>query len=568
MRKGGATMNAELQSKRKEVIAAGALGNCVHVAGIAGFLRIADELGHETHFLGSAVSVDDIVDAVDRYSPSILGVSYRLTSAAAENLFIELKQKLGKERIKGLNLVFGGTPPVCRMAESSGLFDRCFDGFENLTEIRKYLGGNLHLVNRKKQSGDLITRIKDASPIPLQRHHFGLPDLEETVEGIKRIAESEVLDIISLAPDQNAQESFFRPQDMDSRLDGAGGVPVRTEEDLLRIREAASAGNHPLLRIYSGTRDLILWAELSAKTIGNAWGAVPLYWYNSLDRRSKRPLKDAIKENQSAMRWYGKAKRCLEVNESHHWSLRDAHDTVAVAASYLAAYNAKAAGVTHYIAQYMFNTPPTVSPSMDLAKMLAKIEMTEALHDETFTTYRQVRAGLLHLSPDPHIAKGQLAASTMLSLQIKPHIIHVVGYCEGDHAALPEEVMESCRIVQGVVKNCLFGLPDHASDKAVQNRKQQLIKEAKLLLQAVQALGKGSEDPFTNPDTLARAVKIGLLDAPHLRGNPYAAGNIETRAVKGGIFAWDRDANKIIPEKDRIDKIMKTSEIKEISWAE
>lgn len=561
-------MNTEFQKKNKETIVAGALGNCVHVAGIAGFLHIADQLGHKTHFLGSAVSVDDIISAVDRYNPSILGVSYRLTPAAAKNLFLELKEKLGEKRMKDLILVFGGTPPVCRVAESSGLFDRCFDGFENLAEIRAYLGGNLNLASPINQSGDLISRIKSASPIPLLRHHFGLPNLEDTINGIKKIAESKVLDIISLAPDQNAQESFFRPKDMDPRLDGAGGAPLRTEEDLLQIKEAAKAGNHPLLRIYSGTRDLISWAELSARAINNAWGAVPLCWYSSLDRRSNRPLKEAIKENQSAMRWYGKSNRCLEVNESHHWSLRDAHDTVAVTAAFLAAYNARAAGVSKYIAQYMFNTPPTVSPSMDLAKMLAKIEMIETLHNDFFDSYRQVRAGLLHLSPAPHIAKGQLAASTMLALQIRPHIIHVVGYCEGDHAALPEEVVESCMIVQGVVKNCLFGLPNHASDIGIQKRKQELIKEAGQLLNAISALGKGKcRDPLADPETLAEAVKIGLLDAPHLKGNRYASGNIETRPVKGGIFAWDRDKGRIIPESERIARIMEATETAETSLA-
>ena len=34
-------------------------------------------------------------------------------------------------------------------------------------------------------------------------------------------------------------------------------------------------------------------------------------------------------------------------------------------------------GVKDYIAQYMFNVPPSISPAMDLAKMLAKIEMIE-----------------------------------------------------------------------------------------------------------------------------------------------------------------------------------------------
>ena len=87
-------------------------------------------------------------------------------------------------------------------------------------------------------------------------------------------------------------------------------------------------------------------------------------------------------------------------------------------------------GVKDYIAQYMFNVPPSISPKMDIAKMLAKIEMIESLHDDNFTTYRQARAGLASLPGDLYQAKGQLASSAYLSMAIKPHIYHVVGYCE------------------------------------------------------------------------------------------------------------------------------------------
>ena len=127
------------------------------------------------------------------------------------------------------------------------------------------------------------------------------------------------------------------------------------------------------------------------------------------------------------------------------------------------AYNARSVGVRHYIAQYMFNTPAGTYAAMDLAKMLAKMELIESLHTEEFTTYRQVRAGLLHFAPDLDVAKGQLAASTLVALAVKPHIIHVVGFTEGDHAARADEVIESCKIVRGVLKNALFP-PDMTAD--------------------------------------------------------------------------------------------------------
>ena len=255
--------------------------------------------------------------------------------------------------------------------------------------------------------------------------------------------------MLFVAPDQNAQESLFRPEEMDPMQSGGGGVPVRNKDHLVRIKEASRAGNYPLLRIYSGTRDLVSWARLSKETINNAWGAVPLCWYSVLDGRSKRIPEIAIKENQEAMRWYGENDIPLEVNEAHHWSLRDAHDAIAVVMAYLAAYNAKAMGVKHYVAQYMFNSPPMITPAMDLAKMLAKIQLIESPPTGIYS-YRQARAGLLHLSPRENAAKGQLALLQCMRSRLN-HIIHVVGYCERP-CREAKDVIESCEIVQGVIQ--------------------------------------------------------------------------------------------------------------------
>lgn len=537
-------------------IVAGALVNCVHVAGVAHFLSIADELGFETVFLGAAVPLDEFIAAIEDHDPAIVGVSYRLTPEVGEHLLNEFQSKILKKQLQNRRFVFGGTPPMVAAARQIELFERFFDGFEHLGATRAYLSGTADPVAGDRPTGDLIERISKSYPVPLLRHHFGLADLPATIDGVRTIAQANVLDIISLAPDQNAQESFFRPDQMDRRLDGAGGAPIRSREDLITLRQASQTGSQPLLRVYSGTRDLLNWAELSAETIDNAWGAVPLCWYSALDGRSDRPLETAIAENQQAMRWYAKHNRPLEVNESHHWSLRDAPDTIAVVMAYLAAYNAKAMGITHYIAQYMFNTPPNTSPQMDLAKMLAKIELIESLHDAHFTTFRQTRAGLLHLSPNLNQAKGQLAASTANSLQIKPHIIHVVGYCEGDHAATAKDVIESCEIVQGVLKNCLKGQPDETQDPRVQARKAELLGEAQLLLDAISKLGDGTSDPFSDPATLALAIHIGLIDAPHLKGNSQASGTIETRCIHGAIRTWDRTEKRILSEVERIERCL------------
>ncbi len=445
-------------------VIAGSLGNCVHVAGALNFLALAERAGYETEFLGAAVPVDAFVEAVRKHDPDLVGVSYRLTPEVARTLIADLKQRLEDAGLAKRRFVFAGTPPVCAVAEEFKWFERCFTGLEEPEETWGYLKGEPAPHEAEDWGTTQIARLEKKKPYPLLRHHFGLPSLEDTIAGIREIAEARVVDVISIGPDQNAQESFFRPEEMDPALDGAGGVPVRTRDDLVRIYEASRTGNYPLLRIYSGTRDLVEWAELATETINNAWGAIPLCWYNVLDGRSKRTPEESIAENQAAMRWYGEHGIPVEVNEAHHWSMRDSHDTLAVVMAYLAAYNARAMGVKHYIAQYMFNSPPTTYGSMDLAKMLAKRELIESLHGEDFISMRQVRAGLLHFSPDLQVAKGQLAASTVLALGLRPHIIHVVGFCEGDHAARAEDVIESCEIVRGVLRNCLFGMPDMAVD--------------------------------------------------------------------------------------------------------
>ncbi|MFN8135550.1 MAG: hypothetical protein U0Z17_10105 [Bacteroidales bacterium] len=74
-----------------------------------------------------------------------------------------------------------------------------------------------------------LSRINQKYPYPILRHRFGGPTLTETYDGIREML-LEVLDVISIGPDQNAQENFMRQTI--NRKKGAGGVPVRTYEDM------------------------------------------------------------------------------------------------------------------------------------------------------------------------------------------------------------------------------------------------------------------------------------------------------------------------------------------------
>jgi len=554
-------VKSKVAAFHKRKILGASIGHCVHVAGILNFLKLAERYDYETLSLGPAVSLERLTEGIKEHNPDIIAISYRLTSEVLEKLMTSFKAEVEKNGWQEKTFVFGGTPPVAEVAQKSGLFDAVFSGLEPLEKITSFLKGKIEEAKSEEvPPQNLIDRIASNASYPLLRHHFGLPTVEETIEGARELALSETIDVISIGPDQNAQESFFRPDEMKKGQDGAGGVPLRKPEDLEAFYEATRCGNFPLLRCYSGTRDLIKWAEMSLKTINIAWGAIPLFWYNRLDGRSERTPLESITENQKAMKWYAEHKIPLEVNESHHWSLRDAPDAVAVAAAYLAAYNAKKMGIAHYVSQYMFNAPNKTSPLMDLAKMLAKIELIEALHDEDFTTIRQTRTGLASLSPDPDVAKGQLSSSSLFQLALEPKIVHVVGFCEGDHAALPSDIMESARIIQGVIENFSLGPPQILNDSRLKKRKDELVEETKYILEAIKNLSSEKiEDPWTAPKSLAQAVKVGLLDAPHLCGNPHAAGKVITQIIEGACVAVDPQSGKRLSEKERISRLLSQS---------
>jgi hypothetical protein len=256
------------------------------------------------------------------------------------------------------------------------------------------------------------------------------------------------------------------------------------------------------------------------------------------------------------MRWHAERGIPVEMNESHHWGLRDAPDVVAVVAAYLAACNARAAGVRDYVQQLMFNNPPSTSPIMDLGKMLAKLELVESLQNDHFRVWRETRGGLTSYPPDPCVARGHLAATVTLQMQLAPHIVHIVGHTEAHHATTAEELIEACRIADGAISQCLLGLPDMTADPRVQRRKAELLHDAAILLDAIARLGADADDPFTDPGTLARAAETGLLDAPHLRGNASACGKIVTRLVGGACLAVDPDTGKPIAETQRVARIL------------
>ena len=62
-------------------------------------------------------------------------------------------------------------------------------------------------------------------------------------------------------------------------------------------------------------------------------------------------------------------------------------------------------------------------------------------------------------------------------------------------------------------------------DPGVRQRTDELVAEAQVTLDAIRRLApRTSPTPSRITPTLARAVTSGILDAPHLRNNPFTHG--------------------------------------------
>jgi hypothetical protein len=186
--------------------------------------------------------------------------------------------------------------------------------------------------------------------------------------------------------------------------------------------------------------------------------------------------------------------------------------------------------------------------------MLACLDLIEPLGGPDFRIWKQTRTGLLSYPLDEDAARGHLSASVYLQMALRPHILHVVGHTEAHHAATAAEVVEACKLARRAIENALRGQPDMSCDPAVQQRREELVREARVTLDAIRALaGPGVDDPLTDAGTLTRAVTTGILDAPHLLNNPFARGEIVSRIDgRGACVGVSPETGLLLGEQERI----------------
>ena len=108
-----------------KTVIAGALGECVHVAGVYNFLRLAEIAGWRTIFLGPSVSIEQLIATATREKADLVGVSYRLTLETGERLLGEFAEAASDLHTKGVRFAFGGTPPIAERARQMDFFSLC-----------------------------------------------------------------------------------------------------------------------------------------------------------------------------------------------------------------------------------------------------------------------------------------------------------------------------------------------------------------------------------------------------------------------------------------------------------
>jgi uncharacterized protein (TIGR01319 family) len=520
---------SEPNPKRRVMV--GAIGKCVHNLGVETFANWMQDLdqGYVAIKLGPAVPIREVVNKIREARPEVVGVSMRLGDLHVDKLigeFIEMVTKYGLHpRDSGIRYSFGGLRPAANLVRAmTGLpieedrflredekhYDleavakeyaqkKDFQGFFKLVVDDFVTMGELEDFAQRRSAGygfqellwsdylvERIRQVRERENRPVIRAHIGIAaeTIEPTIEAIEKLADAGAFEIVSLAPDQTSQEllaKFIRgEEDPGKYLSGQGGAPIRTIEDLERLKSATQRGNFPMTRIYTGTDELVDLAQLWEEHLNICFPAVPIFFYNELDGRGPISIRDGFDEHFRTIEYWAEQGKPLEINDPHQWGLRYATDDMQVTDHVLCSVIALKKGIKNYVMQMMFELPPEISALDDLAKMKAAYELAEPLtrHFE-FRIHRQTRSGLPSFPPNLNQAKGHLAFGIYTQLYMNPDILHVVTHSEAHHEASADDIIESCEIVKQVCWDFAKGnVPQIWEEPVVKERVSELKQGA------------------------------------------------------------------------------------------
>ena len=645
--------NKKINENPKRRVMVGAIGKCVHNLGVENFADWMQDLGegYTSVKLGPAVPIAEVINKIREARPEVVGVSMRLGDLHVDKLiteFIDTATQYGLHPSEsGIRYSFGGLRPAANLVRAmtgtpleedrfiredekhydlgaireeykkkkhfQGFFELIVDDFVTMEELEEFARRkpSLHLRKEKPWSDDLVRRIRqvrERENRPIIRAHIGIAaeTIEPTIEAIEKLAEAEAFEIVSLAPDQTSQEllaKFIRGEEDPSKyLAGQGGAPIRSIEDLKRLKAATQRGNYPMTRIYTGTDELIALAHLWEEHLNICFPAVPIFFYNELDGRGPISIRDGFDEHFRTIEYWAQMGKPLEINDPHQWGLRYASDDMQVTDHVLSAVIALKKGIKNYVMQMMFELPPEISALDDLAKMKASYELAEPLTRHfDFRIYRQTRSGLPSFPPNLNQAKGHLAFGIYTQLYMEPDILHVVTHSEAHHEASADDIIESCEITKQVCWDFAKGNVPHIwADPTIRKRIKELKQGAMYNVLHGAILGgydgpirpenfwewakEPKQDPEKNyetmllslideanyptggcgliaADALDLGLQIGLYQGPYITvvDRRYEmAGACRTRVTNGMCRVDEWNGIKVYSEFERVDLVRKT----------
>ena len=637
---------------RKRRVMVGAIGKCVHNLGVENFADWMENqgLGYVTVKLGPAVPISEVVNKIREARPDVVGVSMRLGDLHLDGLiaeFVETATKYGLgPRQSGIRYSYGGLRPAANLVramtgvpleedrfvrdserhydleavaaeykkrpEFHGFFELIADDFVSMEELERFARKlpAAHADSNVEWSDSLIERIRqvrERENRPIIRAHIGVAaeTIEPTVKAIEKLADAGAFEIVSLAPDQTSQEllaKFIRGEEDPAKyLAGQGGAPIRTVEDLKRLKAATQRGNFPMTRIYTGTDELVTLAQLWEEHLNSCFPAVPIFFYNELDGRGPISIRDSFDEHFRTIEYWASIGKPLEINDPHQWGLRYTSDDMQVTDHVLCAIIALKKGIKHYVMQMMFELPPEISAIDDLAKMKAAYDLAEPLTRHfDFNIIKETRSGLPSFPPNLNQAKGHLAFGIYTQLYMEPDILHVVTHSEAHHEASADDIIESCEITKQVCWDFIKGtVPPIWNDPVMQARIQELKQGAMYNVLHAALLGgyaglvtpenfwDWAHEPSENSernyetlllsiineanyptgdcaviggDTLDLALQIGLFQGPHITvvDRRYEmAGACRTKVVDGMCRIEEWNGIRVKSEFERVDLVRK-----------